>query len=179
MTAYELYVVIGALVAQLAVLYLPFSNKKKAIYSLLVFATLLLGLRLVGENDGRTKNHLPCNYREIIARNPYAKQTLMAAYNMTEAEIEAKQPFEEGTPIERSVNLLAVMALYLTPLFIWAARCDNFDENEMKKVHQWVFALCAVAAASLLSLYYGLQLTIVPLYKKAFGKADKPSPALS
>jgi hypothetical protein len=178
MATSELYVVIGALVAQLAVLYLPFSNKKKAIYSLVVFAALLLGLRLVGENDGGTKNHLPCNYREIIARNPYAKQTLMAAYNMTEAEIDAKQPFEEGTPIERSVNLLAVMALYLTPLFIWAAICDKANDDEIKKVHQWTFALCTVAAASLLSLYYGLELTVMPLYKKAFRKA-KPSPALS
>ena len=174
-----LYVVIGALVAQLAVLYLPFSNKKKAIYSFLVFATLMLGLGLVGENDGGTKNHLPCNYREIIARNPHAKQAFMATYNMTEAEIEAKQPFEEGTPIERSVNLLAVLALYLTPLLIWAAICDDANDDEMKKVHQWTFALCAVGTALLLSLYYGLQLTIVPLYKKAFGKADKPSPALS
>ncbi len=179
MATAELYVVIGALVAQLAVLYLPFNNKKKAIYSLVVFAALMLGLCLVGESDGGNRSHLPYNYRETINRNPYAKQTLMAAYNLTEAEIEAKQPFEEGTPIERSVNLLAMLALYFSPLFIWAARCDDTDENEMKKVHQWTFALCAVAAASLLSLYYGLQLTLVPLYKKAFGKADKPSPALS
>jgi len=178
MATAELYVVIGALVAQLAVLYLPFSNKKKAIYSLVVFAALMLGLCLVGESDGGNRSHLPYNYRETINRNPYAKQTLMAAYNLTEAEIEAKQPFEEGTPIERSVNLLAVMALYLTPLFIWAAICDKANDDEIKKVHQWTFALCTVAAASLLSLYYGLQITLMPIYKKAFRKA-KPSPALS
>ena len=179
MAAAFTYVVIGVLVAHMAVLYLPFDKKKKMKYCTVILMVTCVGVLMLGALFGsgeKEKPHLPYNYREIIAKNPCAKQTLMAAYGMTEIELEAKQPFEEVT-LGDLVQGFAVFAFSFCPLILL---CGQEDDNEMKivKTQKWVFAFCAVACAMLLSLLYGLKLTIVPIYKKAFRKA-KPSPALS
>lgn len=174
-----LYVVIGALIAQLAILYLPFSKKQRGIYSAVLAVIWFFGACALGGEDCNKQNphHLPVDFRYRIERNPEFKQSLMAMYNLTEAEIDAKQPFEEGPTLEKTVQILAVLPLLFAPLLLCVA-INEYNEKETEKVNKGLFALCAVGTALLLSLYFGLKLTILPLYKKAFEKA-KPSPALS
>ena len=176
MTAIELCVVIGILVAYMAILYLPFDKKKKVVYIFVVLMTATI-IGMVGYDKEEGKNHLPYNCEEIIQRNPYAKETLMAAYNLSEVDFEAAIPFKDVSPIEKMVGSMVAVALVCTPMLMFAVKDDT--EKEIEKVQKSVFALCAVATALLLSLFYGLKLMIVPVYKKAFGKAEKSSQVLN
>ena len=176
----DLYVVIFALVAQLAILYLPFSKKQRGIYSAVLAVIWFLGACALGGEDREKQNPhgLPVDFRYRIEINPQAKQSLMAMYNLTEAEIDAKQPFEEGPTLEKTVQVLAVLPLLFAPLLLCVA-IKEYNEKETEKVNKTLFALCAVGTALMLSLYFGLKLTIVPIRKKVLEMWHKPSPALS
>lgn len=183
MTAWYINVVIVVLVAYMAIIYFPFDKNKKLRYGVAMFIVTCIGtlvLDLSGfkvlENEDINKGRLPFNYREIIQRNPHAEQTLMAAYNVT--DLEEVKPIMSGTNIEISVGAVMMSAFIFTPLLLLAA-IEDCDEKKTERLHKLTFALCAVATALLLSLCYGLKLTIVPIYKKAFVRGTKSSPALS
>ena len=101
---------------------------------------------------------------------------MMAAFNVTEEQLYAEpRPTEPLTPIETGVSVVVVLALVFTPILLNAAR-ENNDDSTAKTVHREVFTLNIVASILMLSLYFGLKLTIMPFYNKMFGKARKDLP---
>ena len=71
---------------------------------------------------------------------------------------------------------MLIFALVFTPILMNVAK--NNDDVTAMKVHQLAFSLSAVACALLLSLQFGLELTLLPWYKKTL-KEERPSPALT
>ena len=162
-TTMTLIVVIVVLVWNLGVLYLPFDKRMKARLSLGSFALLLMFCVCNANKGDEPKQHV---YRQIVwqkARNPQAAQAMMAAFNVSEEELntEAQKP----TPIEAMVYSLLALAL-ITPLLINVVVMEKEDDKATEKELQLIFALNVVAAACLFSLYYGLKLAIVPWIKK-------------
>ena len=80
----------------------------------------------------------------------------------------------ESSCNETGVAVVVVLALMFTPILLNAVK-DN-DDATVKTVHREVFTLNIVASILMLSLYFGLKLTIMPFYNKMFGKARKDLP---
>lgn len=161
MTTLALATVIVILVWNLAFLYLPFAKRMKAKLSLVSFA-ILVGFCVFNMNtDNDSKQGI---YRQIAwnqSRNPETAKAMMAAFNVSENELRANEP----TPIEAGVFAVLAVAI-LTPLLVNVAICDSDDDKRTDKELQWLLALNIVASALLLSLYYGLKLSVVPWISK-------------
>ena len=171
MTAIVLIVVIVFLTANLAILYLPFDKTKRAILSAISFGILTV---FCGTYNA-CHNGIPAHIYEKIkyAPNVEAKRSMMASFNISEEKLnnyikmhEAKKP----TPIELGVTLMLSVTLVLTPVLLNAVRDDKDDEA--KKVYRILFSLNILASGFLLSLYYGLELPILPWAKKALKKRE-------
>ena len=163
MTTLELTAVIVILVWNLAVLYLPFAKRMKAKLSLGSFAILIGFCVFMSSHEQDSKQHI---YRQIAwnqTHHPETAKAMMAAFNVSEEELntEAHKP----TPIEAGVFAILALAI-LTPLLINVAIYDSDNDKESDKELKWLLALNIVASALLLSLYYGLKLSIVPWISK-------------
>lgn len=175
MATTTLIVVIVILTWNLAILYLPFTQRMKAKLSLGSVALLLMFCVCNANKGDEPRQNV---YRQIAwqkAHNPQAAQAMMTAFNVSEEEFNTKA--NKPTPIEAMVYSLLALAL-LTPLLVNVVIMDSDDEQKTEKGLQWIFALNVVAAACLLSLFYGLKLTLVPWYKKVL-KEEKSSLALT
>jgi len=172
MTAFTLIVVIIFLTANLAILYLPFDKSKKAVLSL-----ISLGVLFVFSLSHNALNYkVPVQMSEKIrlADNNVAQKSMMATFKVSEEQLNTTKKMP--TPIELGVTISIILALVFTPLLLNAVRDE--DDRSAKKVHKIVFSLNAVACGLLLSRYYGLELTIVPWFKKTAEK-PKTSPVLT
>ena len=161
MTTLTLIVVIIVLLGNLGILYLPFDKKKKAVLSLI--SVVVLAICVLSCNAH--KKEVPVLMREKIAKaeNPQGQKAMMATFNLSEEQLNTKE--DNPTPIEFGVTVVLVFALVFTPILINAVR--DQDEKTTKKVHQKALILNALAVLLVLSLYYGLKLTIVPWIKKS------------
>ena len=166
MTTYALIVVIIILTCNLAILYLPFNKQKKAVLSSVTVGFLVVAC--LAQNAWN--NEVPVLVREKIvnADNPAAQRAMMTTFNISEEKLNTETT--TPTPIELGVAVMLVLALVFTPLLTYVVRdCDNLTA---KKVQQIAFSLSAVACALVLSLYYGLELMLVPWYKKRRKKGN-------
>lgn len=164
MATTELFVVIIILVWNLAVLYLPFEKKQRARLSFISIAVLIVFCLL---NNGKSNAPKPSICQQIAwnkAHHPETAKAMMAAFNISEDEL--TNNIKKPTPIEGMVFIVLTLAL-LTPLLINVVVMEKEDDNVTKKGFQLIFALNVVASALLLSLYYGLELTIIPWIKKS------------
>jgi 4-amino-4-deoxy-L-arabinose transferase-like glycosyltransferase len=173
MTTFTLLVVIIVLTCNLAILYLPFDNKKKVQLSLIVAAGLLICC--VSYNVG--KNEVPVHIKEKIAQteNIEAQKSMMATFNVTEGQLNTTT--ETPTYIEFGVTVMLVLALVFTPLLIVAVRDENNDT--IKEVHLVALTLNALACGLLLSLYYGLKIPTIPYVKMKKSEEGETLPTLS
>lgn len=157
MTTFTLTVVIIVLTCNLAILYLPFDKKKKAKLGLITGA-----FGVICALSYNAWNHeAPVYAKEIAARNETAQKAMMATFNVAEEKLDINT--SKPTPIEQGVSIVLAFALVFTPLLLHVVKDNNDKETEM--VHKVTFTLNAVASALLLSLYFGLKLTIVPWIK--------------
>ena len=172
MATITLIVVIIVLTCNMAILYLPFDKKKKAILSLGVVGIMVVG----GLAHNAQTESVPVILEERIANipDPVAQQAVMARFNVSVRELNKTTAIQ--TPIELSVAFVLIFALVFTPILINVAK--NNDDVTAMKVHLLAFSLSAVACALLLSLQFGLELTLLPWYKKTL-KEERPSPALT
>ena len=172
MTTFALIVVIIALTGNLAILYLPFDKMKKAKLSAVVW----VGLTVCAVFFNAQEDNIPVILKDKIAqtKNPESRKAMMATFNITEEKLNTQT--EMPTPIELGVTLLLISALVFTPILLSVVRDGN--DTTAKKVHQAAFSINVVACAFLLSLHYGLELTIVPWYKKISAK-HKNTPILT
>lgn len=161
MATTTLIVVIIVLLGNLGILYLPFDKKKKAVLSLISTAVLVI----CALSCNAQKNEIPVMMREKIAKaeNQQGQKAMMATFNLSEEKLNTKE--DNPTPIEIGVSVVLVFALVFTPLLIYVVK--DQDEKTTKKVHQKALILNALAVLLVLSLYYGLKLTIVPWIKKS------------
>lgn len=168
MATLTLIVVIVFLTANLAILYLPFDKTKRAMLS-----AISVGLLTVcGLAHGAWNNEIPVHICEKIkhAPNVEAQRSMMATFNVSEEMLNnhTAAPAEMPTPIEFGmafvVTVILIAALVFTPLLLLVARND--DDATAKKVHRIAFSLNILASGFLLSLYYGLELPILPWIKK-------------
>ena len=97
-----------------------------------------------------------------MIQDAQVKKSMMATFNVTEETLNIQQTAH--TPIENGVAVVLVLALVFTPILLHVV-VDN-DDKQVKKVHLLAFTLNVVASAFLLSLYFGLKLTIIHWIKK-------------
>lgn len=171
MTAFTLIVVIIFLTANLAILYLPFDKSKKAVLSLISLGVLFVFS--LSHNALNYKVPVQMSEKIVLADNNVAQKSMMATFKVSEEQLNTTKKMP--TPIELGVTISVILALVFTPLLLNAVK---EDDRSAKKVHKIVFSLNAVACGLLLSLYYGLELTIVPWFKKTAEK-PKTSPVLT
>lgn len=171
MTAFTLIVVIIFLTANLAILYLPFDKSKKAVLSLISLGVLFVFS--LSHNALNYKVPVQMSEKIVLADNNVAQRSMMATFKVSEEQLNTTKKMP--TPIELGVTISVILALVFTPLLLNAVKEDDMCA---KKVHKIVFSLNAVACGLLLSLYYGLELTIVPWFKKTAEK-PKTSPVLT
>lgn len=166
-----LIIVIITLVGNLAILFLPFGKMEKAALSGVVGIVLIVGAVASNAATGE----MPFVIREKIAKapTPEAKQFLTARFNITEAEPENKAAAETPTPIELGVSCLVGLALTLTVVLLAAVR--ECDDKTAKAANSAALALNVTATGFLLSLVYGLQLSLVAWIKKTPGALENPS----
>ena len=155
-----LIVVIIVLTSNLAILYLPFDKKRKAQLSLVIIGALVIFCL----SHNAWNNETPVQIREkiVMIQDAQVKKSMMATFNVTEETLNIQQTAH--TPIENGVAVVLVLALVFTPILLHVV-VDN-DDKQVKKVHLLAFTLNVVASAFLLSLYFGLKLTIIPWIKK-------------
>jgi small-conductance mechanosensitive channel len=164
MTTSQLIVVIIILIWNLAVSYLPFAKKVRARLSFISIAVLVVFCLLNMGTPQDSKQHI---YRQIAwnqTHHPQTAKAMMAAFNVSEEELATKA--EKPTPIEGMVFIFLALAL-LTPLWINVAIIDSDDDATIEKEHQLIFVLNAVAGGLFLSLYFGLELPLIPWFKKS------------
>ena len=167
MATLTLIVVIVFLTANLAILYLPFDKTKKAMLSAVSIGLLTVCCLA----HSAWNNEIPVHICEKIknAPNVEAQRSMMATFNVSEEMLNnhTTAPAEMPTPIEFGVafvvTVILIAALVFTPLLLLVARDDD---NTAKKVHRIAFSLNILASGFLLSLYYGLELPILPWIKK-------------
>jgi hypothetical protein len=173
MATFTLTVVIIALTCNVALLYLLSDIKKMAMWSLVGWAGL--AACLLFHNSEHYALPVIQTERIMNCKNPEGRMAMMAAFNVTEEQLYAEpRPTEPLTPIETGVSVVVVLALVVTPILLNVVK-DN-DDSTAKTVHCEVFTLNIVASILMLSLYFGLKLTIMPFYNKMFGKARKDLP---
>ncbi|MBR1756902.1 MAG: hypothetical protein IJ738_05010 [Alphaproteobacteria bacterium] len=176
MATFTLTVVIIGLTCNVALLYLLSDIKKMAVWSLVGWG--ILAACLLSHNSEQYA--LPVLHTEKILNcpNPEGRMAMMAAFNITEEQLYAEpKSTEPMTPIETGVAMVVVLALGLTPILLNVVK-DN-DDATVKTVHREVFTMNIVASVLMLSLYFGLKLTILPFYNKMFGKARKDLPKIT
>ena len=186
MTTIVLLVVIIVLTCNLAILYLPFEKRKKEMLSLITVGILFICC--LGYNARNNKVPVQLCNKIISIDNPYAQKSMMATFNISEVEMqnlsektrsasldELLQSTTHKLPalISFGVTVVLIFALVFTPLLIFAVRKN--DDKDVKKIHQIAFCLNVVAAACLLSLYYGLKLALVPWIKKSDEEKSLPT----
>lgn len=162
MTTSVLILVIIALLGNLFVLFMGFDKKDTAKFCgviSLIFAFCALGYNA---QTGAVPEHI----REKIKKAPTSevKQCLMARFGITETVWSQQIEDEAQTPIELGVGALISFALVFSVIIPMIVR--DSDNKTAKQANALVFALNAVAMAFLLSLAYGLQLSLLPWIKK-------------
>lgn len=163
MATLALATVIVILVWNLAVLYLPFEKRMKARLSLVSFAILIGFCVFMGSHEQDSKQDI---YRQIVwnqTHHPEVAKAMMAAFNVSENELNTEE--QKPTPIEASVFAILALALITPPLINVAIADDDSNEKTDKEL-QMLLALNIVASALLLSLYFGLKLSVVPWISK-------------
>ena len=174
MATFTLTVVIIGLTCNVALLYLLSDIKKMAMWSLVGWAGLVACVFF--HNSEHYALPVLQTERIMNCQNPEGRMAMMAAFNVTEEQLYAEpRPTEPLTPIETGVSVVVVLALVLTPILLNVVKEDN-DDSTVKTVHREVYILNIVASILMLSLYFGLKLTIMPFYNKMFGKARKDLP---
>ncbi|MBP5353129.1 MAG: hypothetical protein J6Y91_05125 [Alphaproteobacteria bacterium] len=158
MTTTALIASVLALFGNVAVVYLPFDNKKKVMLGGIV-AFVLMGF-IVSQNA--YTGEIPVMLRDKIAQtqNPEAKELMMAHFNVAEEQLHTEAGLQ--TPIELSVGILLVLALVMTPVLLKIVS----DSEEAEKVHSWLLSLNILAGMSLLSLFCGLDMPVMPFWRK-------------
>lgn len=159
MTTMHLIVVIIILTWNLAILYLPFDKKQRAKLSLISAAILMVFCLFNMNNGSNSEQHICRQIAWNKIHHPETAKAMMAAFNVSEEVVEAERP----TPIEGIVSTILALAL-LTPLLIYVV---VYDDKTNEKDLKLIFALNIVASVLLLSLYYGLKLTLIPWYKNS------------
>lgn len=164
MATQVLIVVVVLVTCNLAILYLPFDKKMKALLGLIVAGVLVVCCL----SHNAQNNDVPVYLSEKIAHmdNKSAQRSMMATFNISEEKLSTQNNMP--TPIELGVTIVLVLALVSTPMLLSVAKDEN--ENTAKKVHDVAFFLNMLAGLSMLSLYYGLKLPILPWNKKALEK---------
>lgn len=173
MATFTLTVVIIGLTCNVALLYLLSDIKKMAMWSLVGWAGLVACVFF--HNSEHYALPVLQTERIMNCQNSEGRMAMMAAFNVTEEQLYAEpRQTEPLTPIETGVAVVVVLALVFTPILLNVVK-DN-DDSTAKTVHREVFTLNIVASILMLSLYFGLKLTIMPFYNKMFGKARKDQP---
>lgn len=158
-------VVIIFLIWNFAVLYLPFDKRKKAKLSAISVAVLAL---FALYTNARNYQIPACITAAMVDKPAEAKLSMMASFGIEE------RPSSEGkdlTPIELGVAIFVTFAVIFVPTFIGVVRNKKDDEEEEEQqhdvqvAHKIALILCSVALALLLSLYFGLKLTLLPFIK--------------
>lgn len=157
-----LIIVIIALLSNLIILLLPLGKEEKAALCVVVGVVFIVCAVIYNVQTGA----IPSDVRERISAAPTleAKQFLMARFGVTETALNVKSVNELKTPLELAGGVLTVLGLILTWVLVVAVK--NSDNKVAQKVHRFAIVLTVAAAMYLLSLYAGLQLTIVPWIKQ-------------
>ena len=164
-------VIITVVTCNLAILYFPIDKKMRV--TLCAVTSGILVLCCLCDNGQR--GAIPLDIKEHIAKNPYAKQPLMARFNISEEQL--NNDMTRRTPIESGVNLVLVIALVLTPVLLnIAVNKKNNNEEKMKVLEGVAFTLNIVAVWLLLSLNFGFELpSLMVPWIKNMPKKDETS----
>ncbi len=160
-------VVIIVLVSNLAIIYLPFSKIKKACLSLIVFFGACLCAAYINGQQGAIPLHIV-----KVAHNQEAQKAMMARFNIAEASMDRElhpEPVELRKPttvelVTVMVGSMALIAILLTPFALAIVKDKKGDDA--KKAYNLAWTCNVLACAFVLSLYYGLELIILPWRKK-------------
>lgn len=165
-------VIIAVVTCNLAILYFPIDKKMRVTLSAVTSGILVLCCLC----DNSQRGAIPLDIKEHIAKNPYAKQPLMARFNISEEQL--NNDMTRRTPIESGVNLVLVIALVLTPVLLNIAVNKNNNEEKVKVLEGVAFTLNIVAVWLLLSLNFGFELpSLMVPWIKNMPKKDGTSSA--
>ena len=161
-------VVIIVLVSNLAIIYLPFSKIKKACLSLVVFFGACLCATYGNGQEGAVPSHIV----EVASHGPEAKKAMMARFNISEERMNRElnpKPVELRKPttaelVTGMVSSMALLAILMTPFSLAMVR--ESSDDDAKKAYNLAWTYNVLACAFVLSLYYGLELIILPWRKK-------------
>ena len=161
MATTTLVIVILALIGNFIVVILPSSKVTKAI----ICGMIGVAFMVTAVIKNAQTYPVPVMISEKIRTAPTAeaKQFLMARFNVSEAALSIKADKELKTPLEIFGGCLAVLGLILSWVLVVAVR--DCDDEEAKQTYKVVQVLSLSAAIYLLSLFCGLQLSIVAWIK--------------
>lgn len=178
MATMTLIVVIIVLVSNLAIIYLPFSKAKKACLSLVVLSVFTFCSILYSDWN----NDVPCDIVRVAKNSPEAKKAMMARFNISEArmdralhpELYNKANSKEYTPTQWCIGVvefvLLIAAIIFTPVMV--SCCRESSDDDAEKAYNLAWTYNVLACAFVLSLYYGLELVLLPWRKKMLEKGQ-------
>lgn len=175
MATTTLIIVILALLGTFTVVILPCSKFTKAVLCGMIGVVFMVAAIIKNAQTYPVPN-LIC---EKIRTAPTieARQYLMTRFNVSEAALSIKAENELSTPLEIFGGCLTALGLILSLVLVVAVR--NCNDEEAGQTYKVVQLLTLSAVIYLLSLYMGLQLSIIAWIKNKKSLVAKPSPKMA